>query len=211
MKNWYWGTIQLIMKKKKVVLLITNGIGCLISASGYFPKPSLFFKSSSSKHRVTGQFQISNSKDGSHYRKNMPKSYCLFVWLHSMWDPDFWPGIKLMLPSLEAWSLLFFIFFLFLIALGLCYCTQAFSSGLLCCFSCCGAQALGAWASVVVTWGLQSVGFSCPVACGIFPEQESNQCPLHWQADSYPLYHQESPSIIVNQKNLKLKISRFFT
>ena len=108
-------------------------------------------------------------------------------------------------------SLESFFFNLFLIALGLCYCTQAFSSGVLCCFSCCGAQALGAWASVVVTWGLQSAGFICPVACGIFPEQESNQCPLLWQADSYPLYHQESPSIIVNQKNLKLKISRFFT
>ena len=67
--------------EKKVVLLITNGIGCLISASGYFPKPSFFFKSSSSKHRITGQFQISNSKGGSHYRKNMPKSYCLFVCL----------------------------------------------------------------------------------------------------------------------------------
>ena len=32
---------------------------------------------------------------------------------------------------------------------------------------------------------------SCSAACGIFPDQESNLCPLHWQADSYPLYHQE--------------------
>ena len=27
-------------------------------------------------------------------------------------------------------------------------------------------------------------GFSCSVACGIFPDQGSNLCPLHWQADS---------------------------
>ena len=31
------------------------------------------------------------------------------------------------------------------------------------------------------------------MACGIFPDQESNPCPLHWQADSYPPYHQASP------------------
>ena len=32
-------------------------------------------------------------------------------------------------------------------------------------------------------------GPSCSVACGIFPDQGSNQCPLHWQADSQPLCH----------------------
>ena len=31
------------------------------------------------------------------------------------------------------------------------------------------------------------------VACGIFPDQGSNPCPLHWQADSQPLRHQGSP------------------
>ena len=36
-------------------------------------------------------------------------------------------------------------------------------------------------------------GPSCSVACGIFPEQGSNPCPLHWQADSQPLRHQGSP------------------
>ena len=30
-------------------------------------------------------------------------------------------------------------------------------------------------------------------ACGIFLDQGSNPCPLHWQADSYPLRHQGSP------------------
>ena len=36
-------------------------------------------------------------------------------------------------------------------------------------------------------------GSSCSAACGIFPDQGSNPCPLHWQADSQPLRHQGSP------------------
>ena len=42
--------------------------------------------------------------------------------------------------------------------------------------------------SVVVAHGL-----SCSAACGIFPDQGSNPCPLLWQADSQPLHHQGSP------------------
>ena len=42
--------------------------------------------------------------------------------------------------------------------------------------------------SVVVTHGP-----SRSAACGIFPDQGSNLCPLHWQADSQPLRHQGSP------------------
>ena len=45
--------------------------------------------------------------------------------------------------------------------------------------------------SVVVACVLQSAGsvvvahgLSCSVACGILPDQGSNPCPLHWQADS---------------------------
>ena len=34
---------------------------------------------------------------------------------------------------------------------------------------------------------------SCSAACGIFPDQGSNPCPLHWQADSQPLRHQGTP------------------
>ena len=34
---------------------------------------------------------------------------------------------------------------------------------------------------------------SCPTACGIFPDQGSDPCSLHWQADSQPLGHQGSP------------------
>ena len=46
--------------------------------------------------------------------------------------------------------------------------------------------------SVVVAHGL-----SCSAACGILPDQGSNPCPLHWQADSQPLRHQGSPGISV--------------
>ena len=43
--------------------------------------------------------------------------------------------------------------------------------------------------SVVVAHGPSS-----SAACGIFPDQGSNPCPLHWQADSQPLCHQGSPN-----------------
>ena len=46
----------------------------------------------------------------------------------------------------------------------------------------------GRTGSVVVAHGL-----SCSTACGIFPDQGSNPCPLHWQADFQPLRHQGSP------------------
>ena len=36
-------------------------------------------------------------------------------------------------------------------------------------------------------------GPSRSTACGIFPDQGSNLCPLHWQADCQPLRHQGSP------------------
>ena len=82
---------------------------------------------------------------------------------------------------------------LFLAALCLRCCMWAFSSGsewglLSNCgawaspcsvLSCCTAQALGLRGSVVLAHGL-----SCPMACGIFPDQGSNLCPLHWQEDS---------------------------
>ena len=37
-------------------------------------------------------------------------------------------------------------------------------------------------------------GPSRSAACGIFPDQGSNPCPRHWQADSQPLRHQGSPN-----------------
>ena len=77
------------------------------------------------------------------------------------------------------------IYYLFLAALGLpCDARASHYDSL----SCCGARALGAQASVGV-----ACGPSCSAACGIFPDQGSNPCPLHWQAGSQPLRHQRSP------------------
>ena len=42
-------------------------------------------------------------------------------------------------------------------------------------------------------------GPSCFTACGIFPDQGSNLCPVHWQADSQPLRHQGSPKELLKQ------------
>ena len=39
-------------------------------------------------------------------------------------------------------------------------------------------------------------GPSCSAACGIFLDKGSNQCPLHWQADSQQLRHQGSPVLL---------------
>jgi len=57
-----------------------------------------------------------------------------------------------------------------------------------------GARASAAVApsSVIVTRG-----FSCSMACGILPDQGSNLCLLHWQADSLPLSSQGSPMVII--------------
>ena len=65
----------------------------------------------------------------------------------------------------------------------------------------CGLQQLWHLDSVVVACRLQSSGsvivvhgLSCSATYGIFPDQGSNPCPLHWQVDSQPLCHQGSPS-----------------
>ena len=50
----------------------------------------------------------------------------------------------------------------------------------------CGAQAQLLWA-----------------ACGIFLDQGSNSCLLHWQADSLPLSHLESLDFLVHQMREK--------
>ena len=39
-------------------------------------------------------------------------------------------------------------------------------------------------------------GPSRAAARGIFPDQGSNPCPMHWQADSQPLRHQGSPRLL---------------
>ena len=59
-------------------------------------------------------------------------------------------------------------------------------------FSSWGTQARWFWlmGPIVV-----ASGGNCSAACGIFPDQGSNPCPLPWQADSYPLYHTQVPRI----------------
>ena len=47
-------------------------------------------------------------------------------------------------------------------------------------------------ASVVVAHGP-----SCSAVRGMLPDQGSNPCPLHWQADSQPLHHQGSPGKVL--------------
>ena len=54
-----------------------------------------------------------------------------------------------------------------------------------------GLQLLPLGGSVVVAHGL-----NCSMARGILPDRGSNLCPQRWQADSYPLYHQGSLSLI---------------
>ena len=59
-------------------------------------------------------------------------------------------------------------------------------------------------------------GPSRSTACGIFPDQGSNPCPLHWQADSQPLHHQGSPGHHINMlcvysmEILKTRYERLF-
>ena len=79
-------------------------------------------------------------------------------------------------------------------------------------FSCCRAWARGEWASIVAAYGLcgftlwalecwlSKLWFSCSTACGIFPDQGLNRCPLHCKMDSYPLDHQESPRFTHGKK-----------
>ena len=49
-------------------------------------------------------------------------------------------------------------------------------------------------------------GPSCSTACGIFPDQGSNPCSLHWQANSQPLRHQGSPK----SQYFKLKLWKWW-
>ena len=46
--------------------------------------------------------------------------------------------------------------------------------------------------SLVAEHMLKAHRLSCSEACGLIPDQGSNQRSPHWQADSYSLYHQGS-------------------
>ena len=43
------------------------------------------------------------------------------------------------------------------------------------------------------------MGLNCSATSGIFSDQGSNLCPLHWQADSYALHHQGSSILLFYQ------------
>ena len=127
-----------------------------------------------------------------------------------VWFGLVWFGFFLKSRWYTSWLFIFIFiylntFYLFMAVLGLRFCARAFSScgkwgplfiavrGASHCsgFSCCGAPVLVAQASVVVACGLYSTGsvvvahgLNYSEARGIFPDQGSNPCPLHWQADS---------------------------
>ena len=50
-------------------------------------------------------------------------------------------------------------------------------------------------------------GPSCSAACGIFPDQGSNPCPPHWQADSQPLRHQGSPWCLLFKRPKQIQLT----
>ena len=116
------------------------------------------------------------------------------------------PFFFLFQSFLFFFKLIYLFIYLFLAVLGLHFCARAFSScgkrGPL--FIRCTGLSLSRplllrstvsrrAGSVVVAHGL-----SCSAACGIFPDQGSNPCPLHWQADSQPLSHQGSPLSVIS-------------
>ena len=109
---------------------------------------------------------------------------------------------------------IYLFIYLFMAVLGLCFCARAFSS--------CGERGAtlhrGARASslsrplLLRSTGSRRAGSaivahrpSCSAACGIFPDQGSNPCPLHWQADSQPLRHQGSPKLFFFKSSYTVK------
>ena len=95
----------------------------------------------------------------------------------------------------------FYLFILFMALLGLRFCARAFSSCAMrghSSLQCAGLSLsrpllLRSTGSRRAGSAIVAHGPSRSVACGIFPDQGSNPCPLHWQADSQPLRHQGSP------------------
>ena len=121
-----------------------------------------------------------------------------FSFVHSILN-----HLRLLIPNSQSqvYLAIYFIFkiYLFLAALGLCCCMQAFSScssGGCSLFRCMGFSMqwlflLQHEAFVVVMHRL-----SCSAACGIFLDQGLNPCLLHFQRDSYPLDQQGSPRYV---------------
>ena len=96
---------------------------------------------------------------------------------------------------IDFFFLILFIY-LFMAVLGLRFCARAFSScskrGPLF-IAVHGPLLLRSTGSRRAGLAIVAHGPSRSAACGTLPDQGSNPCPLHWQADSQPLHHQGSP------------------
>ena len=127
---------------------------------------------------------------------------CSRAWSQTGWFLQFHSSFSRLLWLFEVFCIsiqivkLFFLFFFligkFLAALGLHCCIQLSPlqrAGATLWLWCMG---FSLWWPLLLcskgSWWMGSVvvghGPSCPVANGIFPDQGSNPCPLHWQADS---------------------------
>ena len=96
----------------------------------------------------------------------------------------------------------YYYYFKFMAVLRLRFCARAFSS----CgkrgpffIAVCGPLLLQSTGSRPTGSVIVAHGPSCSTACGILPDQGSNPCPLHWQADSQPLCHQGNPCFFFHQ------------
>ena len=126
--------------------------------------------------------------------------------LLSLWEV-FWLLIQSLVLGRFRFSISFFFNFIYLFYLWLCWVfisvrgpSPVAASGGHPSSRCAGLSL--SWPLLLRSTGSGSAGSvivahgpSWSVACGIFPDQGSNLCPLHWQADSQPLRHQGSPKI----------------
>ena len=125
-------------------------------------------------------------------------------------------------PCLFFYFTLYLFIYLFLAVLGLSFCARAFSS--------CGERGplfipvrgplfipvrgpltivpLRSTGSRRAGSVVAAHGPSCSTACGIFPHQGSNPCPLHWQADSQPLRHQGSPFAVLFMRSEERRVGK---
>ena len=123
--------------------------------------------------------------------------------LHVTAPSPFWSPHSEFLFSI--WAYFFLIFIYLFIYLWLCWVFVSVRGLSLVAAS--GGHSSSRWAGLSLSRPLllRSIGSRCAgsvvvahgpsrsAACGIFPDQGSNLCPLHWQADSQPLCHQGSP------------------
>ena len=96
-----------------------------------------------------------------------------------IWDRSPTTRDRTCVPRIARWTFSFKIYLLlFPVVLHLCCCAQLAPWRKGGDFSCCGAQAVGLWASGIGTCGLYSAGFVvvCTVACGICLDPGLSPC-----------------------------------